>query len=66
MSIEDGKSNNLDWWYDEQIKRYMTQLVRFFSQFRVREYTKDGVYYNRVPARYADTSRLVSHIVRNN
>ncbi len=66
MSINDGKSNNLDWWYDEQIKRYMTQLVRFFSQFRVREYTKDGAYYNRVPARYADTSRLVSHIVRNN
>ena len=66
MSYKDGQSDNLDWWYDAQIKRYMTQVVRLFSQFRVREYTRDGEYYNRVPARYADASRLVSHIVRNN
>ena len=57
---------NLDYWYDEQIKRYLIQIVRVFSNFQVREYTKNGVKYNRVPARYGDSSRLVAHILRNN
>ena len=65
MANRDGKSDNLDFWYDEQIKRYMVQFVRVFSGFLVREYTRDGVSYNRVPARYADGSRMVQHIVRN-
>ena len=62
----DGKSENLDWWYDEQIRRYLIQLIRIFSHFRVREYTDKGVNYNRVPCRYADSSRMVTHIMRNN
>jgi hypothetical protein len=62
----DGKSENLDWWYDKQIRRYLTQLIRIFSHFRVREYTEKGVNYNRVPCRYADSSRMVTHIMRNN
>ena len=62
----DGKSENLDWWYDEQIRRYLIQLIRIFSHFRVREYTEKGVNYNRVPCRYADSSRMVTHIMRNN
>lgn len=62
----DGKSDNLDWWYDEQIRRYLIQLIRIFSHFKVREYTEKGVNYNRVPARYADSSRMVTHIMRNN
>jgi hypothetical protein len=37
-----------------------------FSNFQVREYTKNGVSYNRVPARYGDSSRLVAHLLRNN
>ena len=57
---------NLDYWYDEQIKRYLIQIVRVFSNFQVREYTKSGVSYNRVPARYGDSSRLVAHLLRNN
>ena len=57
---------NLDYWYDEQIKRYLLQLVRVFSNFQVREYTKNGVSYNRVPCRYADASRMVSLLLRNN
>ena len=62
----DGKSENLDWWYDQQIRRYLIQLIRIFSHFRVREYTEHGVNYNRVPCRYADSSRMVTHIMRNN
>ena len=57
---------NLDFWYDEQIKRYLIQIIRVFSNFQVREYTKNGVSYNRVPARYGDSSRLVAHLLRNN
>lgn len=57
---------NLDFWYDEQIKRYLIQIIRVFSNFQVREYTKNGVNYNRVPARYGDSSRLVAHLLRNN
>lgn len=57
---------NLDYWYDEQIKRYLIQIIRIFSNFKVREYTKNGVKYNRVPARYGDTSRMVASILRNN
>ena len=57
---------NLDYWYDEQIKRYLLQLVRVFSNFKVREFTKDGINYNRVPARYGDSSRMVASILRNN
>jgi hypothetical protein len=57
---------NLDFWYDEQIKRYLIQIIRVFSNFQVREYTKNGTSYNRVPARYGDSSRLVAHLLRNN
>ena len=57
---------NLDYWYDEQIKRYLIQLVRIFSNFKVRENTDNGVHYNRVPCRYGDMSRMVAQILRNN
>ena len=57
---------NLDYWYDEQIKRYLIQLIRIFSHFKIKENTKDGVKYTRVPARYGDASRMVSSILRNN
>jgi hypothetical protein len=57
---------NLDWWYDEQLKRYLIQLIRIFSNFKVEENTKNGKHYNRVPARYGDMSRMVASILRNN
>ena len=57
---------NLDYWYDEQIKRYLIQLVRVFSGFQVKENTEKGPHYNRVPARYGDMSRMVAQILRNN
>lgn len=59
-------AKNLDYWYDEQIKRYLIQIIRVFSHFKVREYTKSGTNYNRVPCRYGDSSRMVSSILRNN
>lgn len=57
---------NLDYWYDEQIKRYLIQIIRIFSNFKVREYTQSGANYNRVPARYGDAQRMVANILRNN
>lgn len=57
---------NMDYWYDDQIRRYLLQLVRLFSHFKVREYTATGVNYNRVPTRYGDSSRMVASILRNN
>lgn len=57
---------NLDYWYDEQIKRYLIQVIRIFSNFKVREFTEKGTKYNRVPARYGDSSRMVASILRNN
>lgn len=57
---------NLDYWYDEQIKRYLLQIIRIFSNFKVKENTRDGARLNRVPARYGDMSRMVASILRNN
>lgn len=56
----------MDWWYDAQIKRYLVQLIRVFSHFEVREFTENGESYNRIPVKYADSSRMVQHILRNN
>jgi hypothetical protein len=54
--------------YDQQIRRFVGQFVRFFSEFDV-EYGKDKdgnrILY-RVPCRYADTNRTVSSILRQN
>jgi len=57
---------NLDYWYDEQIKRYLIQIIRIFSHFKVREYKDGEAKYNRVPARYGDQSRMVASILRKN
>jgi len=57
---------NLDYFYDEQIKRYLLQLIRVFSHFQVKEVSSTGTSYNRVPVRYGDASRMVSSILRNN
>jgi len=57
---------NLDYWYDAQVKRYLIQLVRVFSNFKVKEIVKGVPRLNRVPARYGDISRMVAHLLRNN
>lgn len=61
-----GKSSNMDFFYDEQIRRYVLQWVRVFSGFQVREVYNGEYVYHTVPARYADSSRMVSHILRHN
>lgn len=55
----------LDYWYDAQIRRYLLQFMRVFSGFQVAEGTRNGtVYYNKIPVRYADMNRMVSHVIR--
>jgi hypothetical protein len=54
--------------YDKQIRRFLAQFVRVFSEFYV-EYGKDqegNTTLYRVPVRYADTNRNVSAIIHNN
>ena len=56
-------SQNLDYWYDAQIRRYLTQFMRIFSGFKVSEGVRSGsTYYNRVPVRYADMQLSLIHI----
>ena len=56
--------------YDEQIRRYLLQVVRMFSGFTVKTGKKmnDGVtdYYIKVPARYGDMTRQVANIMKGN
>ena len=58
----------MQYWYDEQIRRYILQFIRIFHAFKVAEGGRDGedVRYNTVPVRYADPSRMVSHLLREN
>jgi T4-like virus Myoviridae tail sheath stabiliser len=56
------------YFYDKQIRRFMSQFIRIFDEMYV-EYGKDpngnSVLY-RVPVRYADTNRQVSSILKSN
>ena len=55
---------NMDYFYDAQIRRYLLQFMRIFSEFKVSEGKRDSVtYYNKVPVRYSDMSRMVAHIL---
>jgi len=58
----------MQYWYDEQVRRYILQFIRIFHAFKVAEGGRDGkeVCYNTVPVRYADPSRMVSHLLREN
>ncbi len=49
--------------YDGQIRRYITQLVRLFSNFSYKD--GDGKIV-RVPVMYGDITRQVGHILRDN
>lgn len=54
--------------YDQQLKRYLEQFMRLFAGLSVRMgVDKDGTeIFQRVPIRYGDTSRMVAHILANN
>jgi hypothetical protein len=54
--------------YDQQIRRYLLQFMRLFSNYQV-EFGKDRngtVIYKTVPCKYGDSSRNVASILRNN
>lgn len=54
--------------YDEQIRRFLLQFIRAFSNFQV-EYGKDRSGYTTlqtVPVKYGDATRMVSSIIREN
>jgi len=54
--------------YDEQIRRFLVQFIRAFSNFQV-EYGKDregNTTLVTVPVRYGDATRTVSSIIREN
>jgi hypothetical protein len=54
--------------YDEQIRRFLLQFIRVFSNFQV-EYGKDregNVTLVTVPVKYGDATRTVSNIIREN
>lgn len=53
----------MDYFYDGQIRRYVVQVVRFFSNFYV-QYA-DGTQV-RVPVMYGDQDRQVASIIRQN
>jgi hypothetical protein len=58
----------VDFFYDDQIRRFLLQFTRIFSGFQV-EYGKDSagnVTYQTVPVRYGDASRQAQTIIANN
>lgn len=51
------------WFYDGQVRRYITQTIRVFSNFVVKY--GDGTLV-RIPVMYGDADRQVASIIRNN
>ena len=57
-----------DFFYDEQIRRYILQFLRVFSDFKIELPADENgvVVQKRVPIVYGDMSRQVAQILRNN
>lgn len=53
----------MQWFYDGQIRRYVGQMIRLFSNFKYQ--TGDGKQIV-VPVMYGDLTRQVGHIIRDN
>lgn len=53
----------MQWFYDGQIRRYLTQMVRMLSNFYYK--TGDGTLIQ-VPVMYGDMTRQVANIIREN
>ena len=53
----------MQFFYDGQIRRYITQIVRAFSNFSYKDGDGD---LRRVPVMYGDISRQVASIIREN
>jgi len=52
-----------DWFYDGQVKRYLTQFMRIMSNFSVKD-ARGRL--TRVPVRYGDMNRQVSSLLKKN
>lgn len=58
----------MKYFYDNQIRRFLQQFIRYFSGYQV-EYGKDAngnPIYLTVPVRYADNNRVGASILKNN
>ena len=57
-----------NFFYDKQIRRFISQIVSVFSHFEVEFGTDDAgnVIYRRVPARYATSDKMTASILKNN
>tara|TARA_B100001057_G_scaffold361608_1_gene364072 strand:+ start:7263 stop:8606 length:1344 start_codon:yes stop_codon:yes gene_type:complete len=53
----------MQYWYDQQIRRYLLQFSRVFNSFAYKAGNSDLI---KVPVRYGDMSRMVAHILRKN
>lgn len=53
----------MDFFYDGQVRRYLTQFINFFSNFSYRD-SKGKLY--QVPVRYGDFTKQVSQIINGN
>jgi hypothetical protein len=58
----------MNYFYDEQIRKYLLQFVRIFGSFTVQKGfdAQSNPIYSTVPARYGDMSRQVGHILKGN
>lgn len=58
----------MEYFYDNQIRRYLEQVVRIFSNFKVKVGDSADGYpiYRTVPVNYGDISRMAGHIFKNN
>jgi len=57
-----------NYFYDQQLRRWIVQFMRLFSGFSVKmgKDANDSDFYHQVPVRYGDTSRMAQHIIRKN
>ena len=53
----------MQFFYDAQIRRYITQLIRMLSNFNVQDAHGND---KQVPVMYGDITRQVDHILRDN
>ena len=57
----------MQYFYDEQLRRYLTQFMRILGGFSVKTgKDRNGeVSYIQVPVRYGDINRMAAHIIKN-
>tara|TARA_Y100000592_G_scaffold98877_1_gene173191 strand:- start:2243 stop:3622 length:1380 start_codon:yes stop_codon:yes gene_type:complete len=59
----------MQYWYDQQVRRYILQFIKLFDDFSIqvgKKNNSDSQSFVRVPVRYADMQRMVAHILRHN